>query len=868
MEIKRQHIFEDILGGGSSTYHSAILTCYSFDPFFYANFFRSQLNARGIGNQLVLIDSNRLDESKEDERFSFIPGVSPYEGYTPLRIECQSGGVFHPKIGLFIGEKRVTAVIGSGNLTYSGMSYNDEAWGAFSVSSEDAFEVPILAAVWKYLKVIVTRQNVSTATLQLSWMLENSDLLQQLDGVDSSATAEEGAEESFTFVANSDTHSIFGGIVEAIGRANVKKISICAPFFDTKGVALKNLLGTFSPSRINCFVHPKEGSLPTDLDLEQYPDIHFYDYSIAAEKGSKMVHAKLIQFETTEGTILAVGSANASIQALGDTRRGVNDEADIIVKSRQGRNYLNELGVLPGEEIFDITAIKKLEKNDPEKKTPLQVVIQSCELLEDGFHIIITKGPAKDVELHFVDDYKKEQIQNLTLENGLSVIPNGTGRVARTVFITKDGERISNKCIILIKSEVERKNPDRLMAPIVRLLEGAKDAADFDRLLQYVHIEEETRPSGDVRLSATVGGEKEKSIDKELPEIDFNKKVFRNRQAALEQINDRILDRLAELLLFSGEDIDYSEMPQDEATSQKDIDSGVPEEDEPTEQRRSRKTQKEFSVMAEARGYFKKLLRHYDQISWNRPDYRKVGTGILIQKPFYIQKKTDIAYSAICIAVYEMLRIAKSGNQAEWNEMMDCFIPIVGSYLHLYREDAPNTTATAEQKMARKHKNMVVFSLLLISFWKDYGQKWTLQKLLTLNLLDSYKNNLAELQEVFAEYEKLLKRELVPVEKESVEMVHQCYENYIAFISKKDEHRGELSPSIQKAIVYRPSFGFLQLTDLRYGNKAADGQRLVTCSAIAPGFPEWIKGLNRATPSRGKISGALLKPTALVFEKE
>ena len=170
--------------------------------------------------------------------------------------------------------------------------------------------------------------------------------------------------------------------------------------------------------------------------------------------------------------------------------------------------------------------------------------------------------------------------------------------------------------------------------------------------------------------------------------------------------------------------------------------------------------------------------------------------------------------------------------------------------------------------MARKHKNMVVFSLLLISFWKDYGQKWTLQKLLTLNLLDSYKNNLSELEAVFAEYEELLNRDLVPVERESVELVHQCYANYLTFISNKDIHRGELSPSIQKAIVYRPSFGFLQLVDIKYGKKAADGQRLVTCNAIAPGFPEWIKGLNRATPSRGKISGVLLKPTALVYEKE
>ena len=60
MSLKRQHIFDDILGGGSSIYHSAILTCYSFDPFFYSSFFRPQLSVRGIINQLVLIDAGCL----------------------------------------------------------------------------------------------------------------------------------------------------------------------------------------------------------------------------------------------------------------------------------------------------------------------------------------------------------------------------------------------------------------------------------------------------------------------------------------------------------------------------------------------------------------------------------------------------------------------------------------------------------------------------------------------------------------------------------------------------------------------------------------------------------------------------------------
>ncbi len=869
MELKRQHIFDDILGGGSSTFHSAILTCYSFDPFFYANFFKPQLNARGICNQLVLIDANRLDEAKEDERFSFIPGVSPFEGYTPLRIECKSGGVFHPKIGIFIGEKRVTAIIGSGNLTYSGMSYNDEAWGAFSVSSADSLEAPVIAAVWRYLKVIIAQQNLSSATLQLSWMLENSELLQHLDAIEPVETPEDEASgERFEFVANTASVSIFNRIVEKVGGEAIKRIIICAPFYDVKGTALKNLLNALSPLEIVCLVHPEEGSLPTELDLKAFLNIHFFDYKVSGEKRRNMVHAKLIQIETTTGTLLAFGSANASIQALGDTVRGANDEAVIIIWSSRKRDYLKDLGIYKDEEIFDLSSVKKLEKSDEGKWSTPQVVIQNCELLDDGFHISIAKGPVKDVDLHLVDDFRKDYVVHLSLENGASVIPNESGRLARTVFISRKGVCISNKCIILISSEVERRNPDKVLAPIARLLETAKDSADFERLLQYVHIEEETSTKGSVRISSSDRGKKETGSQREFTDEDLDKKIFRNRQATLEQINDRILDRLAALLFAAGVGVDYSEMPQDESTSQKDIDSGVPEEEEkPKGQMKNGRTQKEFSVMDEARGYFKKLLRHYDQLSWNRPDYDKVGPAILIQKPYYIQAKTDLAYSAVCIAVYEMLRIAKCGNQDEWDEMMEFFVPIVGSFLLLYRELPASLTSTTMQKITRKHRNLVVFSLLLLSFWKDYGQRELLQKLLTLNLFDSYRDNPDELESVFAEYEDLLDKNIVLSEQESIDTVHQCYAAYRAFIQHKDTYKQLLSPSIDSAIIFRQSFGFLLMTDIEYSSQSIKERKVVVCNAIAPGFPELLPSRNRIAPPRGLISKVTLIASAFVLEK-
>ena len=867
MGLKRQHIFDDILSGGGGTYHSAILTCYSFDPFFYSNFFKPQLSARGIGNQLVLIDASKLDAAKENERFAAIPGSSPYEGYTPVRMECPRGGVFHPKVGLFIGEKRVTAVVGSGNLTYSGMSYNDEAWCAFSVSSTDSPDAPVTAAVWRYLKGLTTAQGIACAGLQLSWMLENSALLQGLDAMDFPFLTEpDGDGQRFAFVANSDSRTVFSALVEAVGDSKVGAVTVCAPFYDLKGAALVNLQKAFSPARIDCLVHPDEGSLPLELSLQDHPGIHFHDFEVADEKSPHVVHAKLIQIETDAGTVLAVGSANASVQALGGDGGYRNDEADILILSSTGRDYLKELGINRLDEISDLSAFRQGRKTDDEKAPGPELVIRHCELLEDGFHISLHKGPAEGVDICLVDDFGKETlIREVRLDDGDNLVPNVGGLTARTVFLSRDGERVSNRCVVIIRSEVEKKNPDKTLAPIARLLESARDSADFEQLLQFVHIEEETRPKASFRLSPAGGpGQERRDTPKVLKDEDFDSKVFRNRLAMSEQINDQILERLARLFISSAGDVSYTETPQDETASQDDIDKGVPEEKDTVN--RPEDAGKQCPVIDEARGYFRKLLKYYGLLSWDSPRYGEDRQAFLIRKPFYVKDRTDLSYSAVCIAVFEMCKVARNGSNREWREMMDWFVNIVGSYLLIYRCQAPDASEAALAKMARKHRNLVVFSLLLVSFWEDYGPRRTLLRLLTLNLLDTYRDNLDELEDVFREYSCLLDKGLLPPNDGGVRLVRACHDGYLAFMRDKDNRRETLRPGQGRTVIYRPSFGFVQLEDIRRGKGPRSTVTLFDCSATAPGFPENI--LFNKYPIRGRIAETSLRETAFVFEKD
>ena len=880
MELKRQHIFKDILKGSAGTYHSAILTCYSFDPFFYSHFYKSQLNVRGIGNQIVLVDAGSLDKAKENEQMSALPGDSAFTGYTPLRVDCRNGGVFHPKIGLFIGQKRLTAVIGSGNLTYSGMSFNDEAWCAFSIDSPEAADAPVIAHVWRYLKAFVQQQGLSCAELQLSWMLENSDLLQQVNKWEGgSLTQADSLGQRFEFIANSPNSSIFDHIRKAVGQAHVKTIRICAPFYDMKGTALKSFLRTFSPEKIECLVHPDEGALPLALNLEENPSIRFYRFNVedksessAEKKERHFVHAKLIQLETSEGTILAVGSANASIQALGNETLGAsNDEADIIIRSSRKRDYLAELKISPLSEIADFSSVKVTEKNADQKPVQREMVLRSCELLDDGYHLQLSKGSVNSVALHLVNDYGKEVIQHYDhLEAGALVIQPEDHFIARTVFLTRDGKQISNRCLIIRHAEVEGKNPDRMLAPISQLLETASSIQDFTSLLRYVQIEEETLPHVGVHAGSGGAARKERTdAPRIITDEDLEHKVYKNRLAFSEMVNERILERVAHLFITSTEGVDYDEKPEDEPNDQKAKDSGLT-----VQNSKSSRPQKEPLLIDEARGYFKKLLGFYDKLSWENDIFKNERgqqdlTTCLKRKPAYIHHCSDLALSRVCIAVFEMCKIARHGTFAEWREMMGYFVSIVGAHLLIYRDTPEGVSEAVGKKIALKHHNLVVFSLLLIAFWEEYSPRAILLRLLTLNLFDSYRDNLPELEKAYQDFQSLLEKGLLPTKRKSLKMIDACYRDYLSFVHAAQKPKDVLSPYLKTALIYKTHFGFIQLESIQYTQKVKSivkgPVKFIECTAIAPGFPKSIHFRNRYI--RGMIPGTSLQASSTVIEQ-
>ena len=67
---------------------------------------------------------------------------------TPVHIS----GAFHPKIFFLVGKDKGYLSVGSGNITSSGLLYNDEICSSFYTSKERTDTQPIFKSAWKYIQ--------------------------------------------------------------------------------------------------------------------------------------------------------------------------------------------------------------------------------------------------------------------------------------------------------------------------------------------------------------------------------------------------------------------------------------------------------------------------------------------------------------------------------------------------------------------------------------------------------------------------------------------------------------------------------------------------------------------------------------------
>ena len=160
----------------ANVYHSAVLTCYNFDPIFFESVYLPSLRTLGITNVIVMMDAGMYDNMLADSSYA-CHKVSAIN-YTLVRQENKHQGVFHPKMTLLFGEEEGAIIVGSGNLTFSGLSNNEEVWNAFHVVGDKSIHYPLLHKSWIYVQDVLSDAS-SLVKKQLGWITEQSLWLQE-----------------------------------------------------------------------------------------------------------------------------------------------------------------------------------------------------------------------------------------------------------------------------------------------------------------------------------------------------------------------------------------------------------------------------------------------------------------------------------------------------------------------------------------------------------------------------------------------------------------------------------------------------------------------------------------------------------------
>lgn len=571
--IDRRNILE-LIGKHRGKYHSCILTCYNFDFSFFEERVLPALRTANIKNVNVLADGNYLEQAQEmttgkefqfNKTYNFLP---VYEK-----------GVFHPKIILLTGLNHGLLIIGSGNITSSGLSTNDEMWGAFHLDSKANENAALFSEVWKYLQTF-TSINYGFLPQKIEWIKKYSPWLDELP--QAQAVIELASiNQNIQFLSNSNEQSIYQQLITYVPIENLKSLTVVSPYYDKKGVLLTQLLTDYNPAVFHCIVDTNSGLLPSEIGEKEKERINFYNWQNCMEDYTfevNRLHAKLFHFEYSDGSEkMLLGSANASMAAMGGkTSKAANAEAGVLISRNQSGNWLKELKIkLPGTSIniSGYSNISGLDSSTQRKNNYTYRILYS-ELKGGEINCYLNKMADEDLSIVVTtrNGLISETVTASLVEKTAMAKIVDVDTVFKVYLINGKGERVSNYSITHRLEMLLRCNPDPTQEKFDALLEQEFPNGDgVTALLEFVDYnwaDDETENQFDSK-KATGGrnqkgrDEKEKKTYQTLTQAEFNKvnaEILMKQSGLLTSANVKLADFLN--LVLSGESLkeaDYNE---------------------------------------------------------------------------------------------------------------------------------------------------------------------------------------------------------------------------------------------------------------------------------------------------------------------
>lgn len=830
MSTERFNILDKIIGKRTTDFHSAVLSCFSFDPSFFSMYYLPKLSSIGICNIVVIVDAINYESAMDQYASLLATNGGRSLGFTLVRKECEYGGVFHSKVSIFAGNKKVLAITGSGNLTYGGISLNDEVWGAFCIDSATSAQAPMVSAMWEYLRDILSKAESKLVNEQISWMLQFSEPLRSVQPANSSVIRI--GDDEFSFLFNRSDKSILTQLKDIVGTTEIKRIKIVSPYYDKEGTGIIALKNAFSPQSIECYVDEKLGLTPFLLDDDS---ISLFRQGPSKNK-SGITHAKIIQLESDDCTYVLFGSANATAAALGvGTRR--NDEASILLRHEEHCDFISELGVAAGEVVRASELEHRSDKSVAKVSFPGHVF--SCEKLFDHYEVRVSgiDGPHTLVYINS-DGVINEAL--IDVGNDLLIVDCKTVQDARIIFFKNNEIQVTNKCIVFDEKEVNRCYPDPRRRELGALINAATNGHwddNLEAILGAVVFEDDSdKESSHVSGATRQDSSKENNEGKAIDVADFDKTIY-GRQSSATRSNLSILELYMSHMLRIGSDA-AEDLESDDELSEEDIvtGNGGSKYTPNTENKLSPKTK-----LGIAGKYFKRLAEFYNHLCRNFDDADEYAVLRSENSPSHEPTLQD--FSSILIAIILIIQIGRENQEntdvSVEKLLKEHFLLLVGRFVGVFCRPISSDITSEDNRVAEMKHDFILYSLAIIA---HFNWSTPLVKLLVLNILEATKHDEGiidlDMENIFDRLEKVGLSECMS----SIALISRVLDDFSTFDDKK---RINLDNRSTPSIIYKKRTGFL----LCSGVHALANDRLVSLVVESPMFRDTSPRIIISSPS-------------------
>lgn len=288
----------DIIRAGK--WHSALFTTYALSLGFFEGVVLPSLQRSGARDITILSDMEGVIGALSEAGARHVGRAYAVD---PVRVQ---EGVFHPKLGVLLGDGHPHLLIGSGNLTFGGWGHNIELLEHLTAQAHPA----AFGDAANFLRVLAQTPRVSTAHSR------------NLDGYAVALdTAANGALEGRMRLLHNLDRGISTQLVEfAAAYGGAQRLTVAAPYFGGPQ-AVQGLARDLGLEAFEVHVGNKLAVNGHHFDFDATPQAKaiVLDPLRGSDK-DRPLHAKLIEIVCSQARLIFSGSVNASRRALSEPK--------------------------------------------------------------------------------------------------------------------------------------------------------------------------------------------------------------------------------------------------------------------------------------------------------------------------------------------------------------------------------------------------------------------------------------------------------------------------------------------------------------------------------------------------------------------